>query len=99
MNTFEILSGVRRAKAADSVGRSDIRAAVLDPNGRLIDVRPIPLAALFSPKDILDLRSRAVELIRFRRLQSLLLAGVELDPIEVTPGRRGTPLAAVQVLT
>src|SRR4051794_1661666 len=99
MDTFEILSGVRRAKAAESVGRATVTAEVLDPGGRLIAVRELPLTVLLSPKGILDLRSRAADLIRFRRLQSLLLAGVTLDPIQVQPGTRGTPLVAVQVLT
>ena len=99
METFQILNGVRRAKAAESVGHTDIPAAIFDQDGRLIEVRSLPLDSLVSPKDILDLRSTAVALIRFRRLQSLLLSGANLDPIEVTPGSHGTPLAAVQVLT
>ncbi|HVK16930.1 MAG TPA: hypothetical protein VM533_08265 [Fimbriiglobus sp.] len=99
METFQVLNGVRRAKAAESVGHTNISAAILDQDGRLVEVRLLPLDSLLSPKGILDLRSSAVALIRFRRLQSLLLAGVSLDPIEVMPGNHGTPLAAVQVLT
>jgi hypothetical protein len=99
METYEIRSGVRRAKATQLTGRSTITANLYDPAGALIGTRDIPLDQLFSPKAIPDLRSDVKELIRFRRLQSLLLAGVTLDPIEVEPGTKGTPLAAVQVLT
>lgn len=99
METFEILNGVRRAKAAERLGHTHILAAILDPNGRVIETRDIPLDNLLSPKDILNLQASPVALIRFRRAQSLLLAGIKMDPIEVTSGNRGTPLAAVQVLT
>jgi hypothetical protein len=99
MDTYEIQNGVRRAKAAESLGHTSVRAEIVDADGHRVDERELPLDCLLSPKGILDLRSRSVDLIRFRRLQSLLLAGVTLDPIQVTPGARGTPLAAVQVLT
>jgi hypothetical protein len=98
-DTYVINSGVRRAKAAELAGHTTITAEVYDPSGPLIGVRDIPLAQLLSRKAILDLRSDVRELIRFRRLQSLILAGVVLDPIEVEPGTVGTPLSAVQVLT
>jgi hypothetical protein len=99
METFEILNGVRRAKVAELLGHTHVPAEILDADGRLIEARDIPLDSLFSPKDILDLRASPVALIRFRRLQSLMFGGIRLDPIEVTSGGRGTPLAAVQVLT
>ncbi len=96
---FEILNGVRRAKAAELHGVTFVVAKVYDTDGRLVELRDVPLTDLRSPKAVLDLTASALEAIRFRRLQSLLFAGIVLDPIEVTPGATGTPIPDVMVIT
>ena len=98
MPTFVIRNGVRRAKVSEALGRDRIVAIVYNQSGARVETRELDLVDLLSPKDVLDL-TIAVEWIRYRRLESLLLAGVVLDPIEVVAGNSGIPISQVQVLT
>lgn len=58
---FEILEGVRRAKAADLAGHIELRAEILDRSGRLIATADVPLSALRSPNDAIRRRTRTDE--------------------------------------
>ena len=47
--TYEIVDGVRRAKAAELLGRSHIHARIVDIDGNTIAEADVPLDALHSP--------------------------------------------------
>jgi len=49
--TFQILDGVRRSKAAELAGNATIRAEILGSGGKVVE---IPLDALRSPKGVID---------------------------------------------
>ncbi|MBK8069011.1 MAG: RHS repeat-associated core domain-containing protein [Rhodanobacteraceae bacterium] len=88
--TFEIIDGVRRAKAADLVGNATIPGTVAGGGAQ-----DIPVAALLSPnKSSIDV-STPVAMDRYMRVQEATQNGVVLPPIQVQPGSRGTPIKDV----
>jgi len=53
--TFEIIDGLRRAKAADLVGHTTITAHILDKESKIIETKELSLNLLRSPyKNSLD---------------------------------------------
>jgi RHS repeat-associated protein len=97
--TFEIIDGVRRAKAADLVGKKTITAQILDGEGKVVSERNIPLDALRSPnKSSIDMTSQTAA-DRFMRVQKATQKGDKLPPIQVTPGNRGVNVKDVQFNT
>ena len=93
---YEILDGVRRAKAALLAGKKTVPVNVVDESGRLAEVRDVSIAALRSPRDTID-ASRPETLDRFMTIFNLTLAGWVPPPLHVQVGRRGTPVAAVRI--
>lgn len=50
---YRIMDGVRRAKAAQLHGHSEMRAEVIDPSGQSLGEGMLPLRALRSPKPLI----------------------------------------------
>jgi hypothetical protein len=89
--TFEVLDGVRRAKAAEVQGIPTI-AAQFKPGGAVVQ---LPIDALLSPKATIDTTS-LVGLQRFSRALREVRTGTAA-PILVQEGSMGIPLRAVQL--
>jgi hypothetical protein len=85
--TFEILDGVRRAKAAEMAGKPTIGAEVIGSGGKVVEV---PIEALRSPKAGIDATGSALP--RWLSTLKQTLSGAEPPPILVQPGVRGTPI-------
>jgi hypothetical protein len=95
--SFEIIDGVRRAKAFELSGAPTIRAVVQNPDGTLGPEFDVSVAELSSPhKSEIDM-STASQANRFWRIWQAVQAGTgrQLPPIVVAPGSRGTPLKDV----
>ncbi|WP_224994345.1 DUF6443 domain-containing protein [Cesiribacter sp. SM1] len=87
---YEIADGVRRAKAAQQVGRSSIEA--IDNAGNIIQV---PIKNLRSPfKSSIDV-STPLNRLRYDRIYNGYKAGDKLPPIYVNPGSRGVGIDQV----
>ncbi|MEM9527243.1 MAG: RHS repeat-associated core domain-containing protein, partial [Bacteroidota bacterium] len=78
---FEIADGVRRAKAAQMLGRKSIRAE----NGTTGEYLDIRISRLLSPKSGIDV-SNPLELQRFNRIINGFKNGDNIPPIYVHPG-------------
>jgi RHS repeat-associated protein len=89
--TFRILNGVRRSKAAQQAGKSSMRAEVVGSGGKFIDV---PINALRSPKASIDL-STSTGMSRWLNTLKQTMSGSEPPPILVQPGTVGTPIQSV----
>jgi hypothetical protein len=91
---YEIIDGVRRAKAAEIAGRTGIEAEV-HMAGRIVRRETIPLDALRSPKEAISTAEAGLD----RWLDTLrkTLSGSKPPPIQVTPGTRGTPIPNVRI--
>jgi len=87
--TFEILDGVRRAKAAELAGRTSITAEIR-VGGRVVETAEVPLESLRSPfKSAIDVSSSPAQMQRFQSIMQGTRAGDPLPPITVQPGTRG----------
>ncbi|WP_426733189.1 RHS repeat-associated core domain-containing protein [Myxococcus faecalis] len=91
--TFEILDGVRRSKAAEMAGQTTVKAEVIGTGGQVIDV---PLDALRSPKTMIDATTNS-SLQRWMNTLKQTMSGSPAPPILVQPGTRGTPIPGVTV--
>lgn len=91
--TFSILNGVRRSKAAEIAGKSTIQAELIYTGGRVVEV---PLAALRSPKAAIDATTHS-GLSRWLDTLRLTLEGSEPPPILVKPGVGGIPIPLVTI--
>jgi RHS repeat-associated protein len=90
---YEILDGVRRAKAAAEAGQTTIPAQV---NG-VGDVIDVSIDQLLSPKESIDAYSSEANLQRWLNTLERTMSGETPPPINVTPGQVGTPIANVTV--
>ena len=90
---YEILDGVRRAKAAAEAGEATIPAQI---NG-VGDVIDVSIDQLLSPKESIDASSEAA-LQRWLTTLERTLSGETPPPITITPGSVGTPIANVPVI-
>ncbi|CAM2068050.1 RHS repeat-associated core domain-containing protein [Sulfidibacter corallicola] len=88
--TYEILDGVRRSKAADLTNQKTIKAEIFDKNDRLVRSDDVPLDRLKSPKEKIDLSNG-----RFQDTMKRTKEGRTPPPIQVTPGNKGTPIKEV----
>ena len=87
--TFEIIDGVRRAKANQLLGNQSVPANIFNTEGALIGQRNLPLDVLRSPnKSAIDMSTQQT-VDRYMRIQNGLQQGGTLPPINVTPGSRG----------
>jgi hypothetical protein len=93
--TFEILDGVRRTKAMELLGQQSIEANIFDAEGSLLGTRQVPISALRSPKEAIDLSSSQVNMDRWMKTWDLTKGGSPPPPIAVTPGKAGIPIKNV----
>jgi len=84
--TFEIIDGLRRAKAADLVGYKTITAYILDQESKIIDTRELSLDLRKEPESIDVSHQRKMD--RFMEILNQIKSGSTLPPIMV-------PLASV----
>jgi len=94
--SYEILDGVRRAKAAQTVGHGTIPARIDDGSGALGPVIDLPIDSLRSPKDFID-ASTAVKFKRFKESLDKARQGLAPPPIIVIRGRRGRSITDVGI--
>jgi hypothetical protein len=89
---FEIIDGVRRAKAFELSGAATVRVVLQRPDGTQGPEIEVPIDALCSPhKAAVDLSTPA-QRDRFFRIVNAIRAGqgARLPPLVVRPGTRGT---------
>lgn len=92
--TYEIIDGVRRAKAASDAGRKTIPAQIDGQQG----VVDIPITDLLSPhKQQIDTTLPGGS-VRFNRIVRAVGNLTPLPPILVHRGSRGIPVSQVQVI-
>lgn len=90
--TFEIIEGVRRAKANQLLGNQSIPAQIFNAEGKLVGQQNIAIDALRSPnKSVIDMSTQA-QVDRYMSIQRGLQQGDKIPPIVVTPGGRGVPI-------
>jgi hypothetical protein len=97
--TYEIVDGVRRAKAAELLGNKTIPAQIVNSESKIVEQGNIAVDSLRSPnKTSIDMSSQtAVD--RYMRVQNGTKKGEKLPPITVTPGNKGIPVKDVQFNT
>ncbi|MBV9852639.1 MAG: hypothetical protein JO250_23510 [Armatimonadetes bacterium] len=88
---YQILEGVRRAKAAWLFGRKTIAAKI---NG-VGDVVQVPVERLLSTKD--EIETHGVRGLDWGRVYRGTRDNVSLPPIEITPSTQGIPIQDVVV--
>jgi hypothetical protein len=95
-NTFEIVDGVRRAKAWLLHGAATVLARIALPDGRLGPVLPVAIACLRSPKDEIDMTTGR-QAQRFWNVWNAIQGGQgsRLPPLIIAAGSRGKPVADV----
>ena len=93
---YSIVDGVRRAKAAEKLGYSEIMAEVRE-NDTPVDLRLVPVDKLYSPeKPVIE--TSGTGFARWRNVFRQMSNGTEnMPPIIVTEGAIGTPLSEVIV--
>ncbi len=95
--TFEIIDGLRRAKAAYMVGYKTITAHILDKEGKIIDTRELSLDLLRSPyKNSIDV-SHQRKMDRFMETLNQIKSGSNPPPIIVQLGSRGVNIEDVNL--
>jgi RHS repeat-associated protein len=93
--TFEIVDGLRRAKAAELAGKTTV-AAEVRVGGRVVGTMDIPLDSLRSPfKSAIDVSSHPSQMSRFKSILDATRAGDSLPPISVQPGGRGSSISDI----
>jgi hypothetical protein len=93
-DTFEIIDGVRRAKAADLAGQDTIRATVMQGDVATGEV-DVPISQLLSPKEAIDVSSSPAQFGRWQSIMEGTQQGARLPNIQITPGTSGTPISGV----
>jgi RHS repeat-associated protein len=92
--TFEILDGVRRAKAAAELGNATIRAEVM-VGDRVVQTGDVALSSLRSPfKSAIDVSNPSL-MGRWLRILQGTRAGDPLPPIQIQPGSTGVTLEQI----
>jgi hypothetical protein len=92
--TYEILSGVRRAKSQLMVGKETVPAVIV---GQGPEVVQIPIEDLRSPRKFIDAVGPTNQKRWFDNLGPAS-EGSAPPPLEVSPGPRGTPIKDVPVI-
>ena len=91
--TYVIIEGVRRAKAAELLGWTDICCVLRgDTTGRTFDVSVADLRSRRRTVEVDTIKKHARFLDLFRAMQS----GRPMPPLVVARGRLGIPIADVQ---
>lgn len=89
--TYEIVEGVRRAKAALRCGRETITAQV-DGENKIVQV---PISSLLSPKLLIE--DNGLRGASWGVIYQMTQRGDYLPPIIIKPGDFGVPIADVEV--
>ncbi len=89
--TYEIVEGVRRAKAALRCGRETITAQV-DGEDEIVEV---PISSLLSPKPLIE--DNGPRGASWGVIYRMTQRGDPLPPIIIRPGEFGTPVTDVEV--
>ncbi len=92
--TYEIVDGVRRAKAASMVGSTTIKADVM-VGEKLSGTADVPISSLLSPNKSTIEMTTAGQTNRFTSVLDATKNGSSLPPITVTPGSKGIPIKDV----
>jgi hypothetical protein len=93
--TYEIVDGIRRAKAAELLGRQHINARIIDEDGNTITQSEVPLDVLRSPhKTTIDVSTQR-KWDRFIKTFNKTRAGLTPPDILITPGSNGPRLKDV----
>ena len=90
--TFKIIDGVRRAKAAEMSGKATISAEVEGASGKVAEVA---IRSLRSPKEAIETAGAGAG--RWERVLQGTRDGAELPPILVRPGSSGIPVKDVKI--
>ena len=93
--TFEIIDGLRRAKAAELVGYQTITAYILDQESKIIDTRELSLDLRKEPESIDVSHQRKMD--RFMEILNQIKSGSTLPPIMVQLGNRGLKIREVSL--
>jgi hypothetical protein len=95
-STYEIVDGVRRAKAWLLHGATTVLARIALPDGRLGPIIQVAIDSLRSPKDEIDMTT-SHQAQRFWNVWNVIKngQGSRLPPLIITPGGRGKPIADV----
>ena len=93
--TYRIIDGVRRAKAAQLTGKTTIPAKIME-NGTTKCHVEIPIDKLLSPKEAIDVRS-PTDMNRFLEKLDSAGKGKAPDPIEIEISPQGTPIKDVKL--
>jgi hypothetical protein len=95
--SYEIIDGVRRAKAAQLSGHSVIAARLMTPDGaRLIDEFEVDLDVLHSPHQDRIERITPYDEIRWKKVErGAQNTPLPFLPIAINKGRRGVRLEEV----
>jgi hypothetical protein len=92
--SYEVLDGVRRAKAAAELGQETI-AAEIQIGGKTVASGLVPVSSLLSPtKSAIDV-STSTGLQRWLSVLNGTRAGDALPSIIIQPGARGIPIPGV----
>ncbi len=97
-DTYEISSGVRRAKTYQLAGRTSILAEVFARGGKSLGVRQLDIDQLLSPKPVIDLTLLVSHKIQFIQMEWDAANGAVFPPIEVFSGNMGTPIRNVTII-
>jgi hypothetical protein len=93
-DSYEILDGVRRAKAATELGQETI-SAVVQVGGKTVATGEVPVSSLLSPtKSVIDVSTPSA-MQRWLSVLKGTQAGDALPPIVIQPGARGVPIPGV----
>jgi len=82
---YRVMEGVRRAKAAQLFGHTQLRAEVVNPNGQSLGECAIPIAALRSPKPMIRRTTSADETRWNRAVAGARQPVLPYPPLTVQP--------------
>ncbi len=95
--TFEILDGVRRAKAYELLGKDAIPAEIMDEEGNTVARREVLIDSLrITTKRSIDISTQR-DWERFMKTFDQVKAGSPTPPILVSPGNEGRKIQDFQL--
>lgn len=89
---YQIIDGVRRAKAARLAGHSSICAEIVDRNGHITEESQVAIDVLLSPKRAVRRITKADEERWGRALKGAKNSELPFPPILIQPGEKGTAM-------
>ena len=92
--SYQIVDGVRRAKAAHLLGKRLIAAHIFDDAERLVWVGKVRISDLRSPKNTIEV-FKVADWMRWNDIVEATERGEPLPPIDIRPGN-GIPIRNVE---